>query len=104
MALNEEQIDKVKGLLASSAWNDVVKPILTLRANSAIKALILSPAEREGDLKDLDDSTLRARIRECEWMLSAFANEVAVFDHNRRMDELQRQADPDGSEPSTANP
>jgi hypothetical protein len=104
MAMNDEQIGKVRILLMSTGWNDVVKPSLALRANSAIKALILSPAEREGEFKDMDDAAIRARIREAEWMLTAFVNEVAVADHNRRMDELQRQADPDGSEPPTANP
>jgi hypothetical protein len=104
MALNEEQISKVRLLLQSSGWNDVVKPVIATRANTAIKALILTPAERTGEYKDMDDSTIRAQVREAEWLLAVFVNEVAVFDHNRRMDELQRQGSPDSSDPTTANP
>lgn len=100
MALNEEQIGKIRGLLQSSAWNDVVKPVIAIRANTAIKALILTPAERTGEFKDMEDSAIRAQIREAEWLLAVFVNEVAVFDHNRRVDELQRQESPD----TTANP
>jgi hypothetical protein len=99
MALNEEQIGKVRLLLMSSGWTDVVKPLLAQRANLAIKSLILSPAEREGEYKDLEDSAIRQRIREIEWLVSALPNEVAVFDHNRRLDELERQ-----SSAPTANP
>jgi len=101
VALNEEQVSKIRLLLASSGWTDVVKPALANRANAAIKALVLTPAEREGEYKNLDDSALRARIREAEWMLTAFPNEVVVFDHNRRLDELQGQ---NPESPTTANP
>lgn len=104
MALNEDQISKIRLHLQSSAWNDVIKPLLALRANSAIKALVLSPSERDGEYKEMDDATIRARIREVEWMLTAFVNEVAVFEHNRRLDELERQGSPDSSIPPTANP
>ena len=100
MALNEEQVGKIRVLLQSSAWNDVMKPVIATRANAAIKALILTPAERTGEYKDMDDSAIRAQVREAEWLLAVFVNEVAVFDHNRRVDELQRQDDPE----TTANP
>jgi hypothetical protein len=100
MALNEDQIGKIRGLLQSSAWNDVMKPAIAQRANAAIKALILTPAERSGEYKDMDDAAIRAQIREAEWLLAVFVNEVAVFDHNRRVEELQRQDDPE----TTANP
>jgi len=104
MALDAEQIQKTRSLLMSSGWNDVLKPLLAVRAHNAVKALILSPAERDGEFKDMADTELRARIREAEWILSVLPNEVAVYDHNRRLDELDRQTDPDGSTPSTANP
>lgn len=102
MALNEVQIGQIRGLLQSSAWNDVVRPVIATRANAAIKALILTPAERTGEFKEMEDSAIRAQIREAEWLLAVFVNEVAVFDHNRRMDELQRQDNPETQ--TTANP
>jgi len=86
--LNAEQIDKVRLTLGSAGWNDVMKPSLAARANEAIKALILSPDERIGELKDVRDDDLRARIRAIEWLLTVFQNEVAIHDHNRRLDEL----------------
>jgi hypothetical protein len=102
VALNEVQIGQIRGLLQSSAWNDVVRPVIATRANAAIKALILTPAERTGEFKEMEDSAIRAQIREAEWLLAVFVNEVAVFDHNRRMDELQRQDNPETQ--TTANP
>jgi hypothetical protein len=102
VALNEDEVAKVRLLLQSSGWNDVVKPAIAKRASAAIKALILSPAERSGEFKEMEDSTIRSQIREAEWLLTAFVNEITVFDHNRRLDELQRQQNPEA--PSTANP
>jgi hypothetical protein len=102
VALNEEQIAKIRLMLQSSAWNDVMKPAIATRANAAIKALILTPAERTGEFKDMDDSAIRAQIREAEWLLTAFVNEIAVFDHNRRVDELHGQNNPEAQ--TTANP
>jgi hypothetical protein len=102
MALNEEQIAKIRLMLQSSAWNDVMKPAIATRANAAIKALILTPSERTGEFKGMDDSAIRAQIREAEWLLTAFVNEIAVFDHNRRVDELHGQNNPEAQ--TTANP
>ena len=91
MALNEEQIGKVRQLLASSAWNDVVKPVVAKRAHDAIKALVLHPAERKGEYQGVDDNAIRVRIQEAEWMLNAWVNEVSVYEHNRRVEEIARQ-------------
>lgn len=97
--LNGEQIDKVRLVLASSGWNEVMKPALVNRGNQALKALVLAREERTANFKgtDLDtaDDILRAIIRDCEWMVGAWHNEIATFDHNRRRDELDRQ-DEDG--------
>jgi hypothetical protein len=95
MALNEEQIDKIRLVLQSTGWNDVMRPALENRGRGALKALALSRSERAeqfkgGDL-DTDDDILRAIIRDCEWMVSVWSNEVSVFDYNRRRDELDRQ-------------
>jgi|SRR3972149_12189854 len=105
MALNEEQIGKVRMILASSGWNDVMQPVLAKRAQDALKALVLHPSERMGEYKGVGDDTIRVKIQECEFMLTAWRNEVAMFDHNRRVDELARQSD--GANPQsadTANP
>lgn len=90
MALNEEQIGKVRQLLSSSAWNDVVRPVIANRANEALKALRLEPAERKGEYEGVDDVTIRARIREAEFMLGVWTNEISVYEHNRRLEELER--------------
>ena len=66
-------------------------PVIRNRANAAIKALVLHPSKRQGDFENLPDEDLRAMIREAEWMLSAWSNEVRIFDHNRARDELERQ-------------
>jgi hypothetical protein len=91
MALNEEQVGKIRQMLASSAWNDVVKPVLAQRGNQALRALTLFPSERTGDLQGLTDDQLRVQVKEVEWMLSCWSNEIAVFEHNRRIEELDAE-------------
>lgn len=66
-------------------------PSVANRGNESIKALCLSPSERKGEMHNVPDEDLRARIREAEYMIGAFQNEVRVFDANRARDELERQ-------------
>lgn len=103
MALNPDQIEKVRLTLVTSGWNDVMRPSITNRGHNAVKALVLTRSERTAVYKgsdfDTDDDVLRAMIRDCEWMVSAWDNEVRVADHNRRLDELDG-----GQPPATANP
>ena len=87
--LNDEQAGKLKMLLASSGWNDVVKPVLARRAHEAIKALVLHPEERSGDYKGVADESIRSQIKECEFVLNVWNNELAAYDHNRRLEELE---------------
>jgi len=101
--LDPEQIDKVRLALISGGWKDVMEPIIAKRARDAIQALVAFPSERSGEFKEMDDSQIRARIRESEWMLTVWRNEITVFDLNRMGDELARQRSQEGSDP-TANP
>lgn len=101
MALNEEQVQKVRLVLASSGWNEVMHPALVNRGRQAVKALCLSRSERTTAFKgtdfDTDDEVLRAMIRDTEWMTAVWANEIAVSEHNRRLDELDRQNSQQGT-------
>lgn len=87
--LSQEQVDKVKIVFSMSGWQDVIKPIIENRMRQKIKALMLFPAERAES--DRDDTALRAGIQELEWLLVSFVNEITVFEHNRRVDELHEQ-------------
>ena len=104
MALNEEQIQKVRLVLASSGWNDVMRPAIENRGRQAVKALCLAPTERAAAFKgsdfDTEDHVLRAIIRDSEWMLVCWDNELKVFEYNRRLDELDRQE----TNPASASP
>lgn len=102
--ITAEQADKLRLVLASSGWNDVIKPVIAQRAHEAIKTLCLADSERIGQFKELDDSSLRGIIREGEWMLSVWENELKVYDHNRRLDELGRQEAMMASPTPAANP
>jgi hypothetical protein len=100
--LTAGQVEKVKFTLAGSGWTDVMRPAIQQRANEALKALALDPSERAkigGEFKDLEDKDLRAIIRECQWMLVVWVNEVNVFEMNRRSEEIQRQQNGPGMEP-----
>ena len=94
MPLNEEQVQKVRLVLASAGWNDVMRPVYANRAHQAIKTLCLSRPERAGEFKDVDDETLRAIIRECEWMVNVWNNEIHVQEYNRKRDELDASGEP----------
>ena len=85
--------------LVTGGWTDVMKPAIENRGRSAVKALVLSRAERTQAYKgtdfDTDDDVLRAIIRDCEWMIVCWYNEIKASEHNRRLDELDRQNSPD---------
>lgn len=97
MPLSAEQINKLKVTLASEGWTEVMKPALLGRSKEALKALVLTIPEREkqgGEFRLVDDSGLRHAIREIEWMLAVWHNEIAAYDHNQRLDELERNSQP----------
>ena len=104
MALAPDQVDKVRTLLASPGWNDVILPAIKQRGQQAVKALVLSRSERANVVKgsdfDNEDDVLRAIIRDSEWMTVVWTNELLVAEHNRRLDELDRN----NSGPAGANP
>ena len=104
MALNDEQIQKVRLTLATSGWNDVMRPAIENRGRQALRALTLSRSERAVELKgtdmDTDDDILRAMIRDATWMTTCWTNEISVAEHNRRLDELDRQHTKDAGGPN----
>lgn len=99
--LSEEQVQKIRHTLSTSGWTDVMHPAIVNRGNSALKALTLSPDERRmvgGEFKDTDDFLLRAIIRDAEWMIACWQNEIKVFEMNRQLEEIQSQQN--GGEPT----
>jgi hypothetical protein len=96
--LEAEEIQKIRLVLSSSGWNDVIYPAIIDRGKGAVKALCKPASERDGPFKGMDDGTLRAMINQCEWMVSHWQNEILAFEHNRRLEELEP-----GS-PTAANP
>lgn len=102
MALNDDQLDLVRQTLATRGWNEVMQPFYLNRGRQALKLLALYPAERAGELKDLEDDQLRAVVRECEWMTNVWRNELQVAEHNRRLEEAERERE--AGNPPTANP
>lgn len=91
-----EEIDKVRLLLSTSGWNDVMRPRIENRLKGFIKLLVLHPSERAEEHRD--DSALRVRIQELEWMLVSWQNEITVADANRMGDELAQASLMNGTE------
>lgn len=87
--LTQEQAEKLRLLLFSGGWNEVMRPAIENRLRSHVKKLTLWPSERKAE--DQDDTKLRAQAEELQWMLSAFENELKVEEYNRQVDELHRQ-------------
>ena len=103
--IDDKQAQELRLTLFSSGWTNVMQPALRNRLMQATKALVLTRTERTGSFKgtdfDTDDDVLRAFIRDCEWLLVAFENELKVWERNRQLDELERQS----TDPSAgANP
>lgn len=91
--LSLDDVEKVRLVVHSSGWNDVMRPALLRRAGEAMKALVMSRSERaERYAKsafNAEDDVLRAIINDVEWFTTAWVNELLVADHNRRLEELQ---------------
>jgi hypothetical protein len=106
--LNPDQIDKLRVLLQTSGWNEVVKPAIAERGRQVQKMWAMMPSERPEPYKGVDDAIainmLRGRFSELEWMLLAFENEVKVHDYNRRLEELERQPSDPANPDAAANP
>lgn len=102
--LTAEQAQHVRATIWTTGWREVIHPSLQNRGAAALKALRLNPSERAVEFKGTefevaDDYFLRAIIRDIEWMLGIWDKELAVYDHNRRLDELDRQNSPVNGEP-----
>lgn len=92
--LTDDQATKLHLTVMSSGFKEIIEPAIGNRHKAALKALALSPSEREsggGEFKNADDATLRATLRECEWMLGVWHNELNVYRDNRVRDELAAQ-------------
>jgi hypothetical protein len=96
--LDEQQVAKLRLVLQTAGWNDVIRPLVLARGHEALKAIVVSPPERRGPMATVSDEDLRARIREAEWMVGIWPNLIAEYEHNSRLDEL------DSGTPATANP
>ena len=93
--LSSEEVEKLRGLLQTSAWREVVVPKLEARKKRMEEIGLMLPTERPEPYKGLDDqmatSLARGEARCCEWLLHAFENEVVVHDLNHKRDEQARE-------------
>ena len=87
--LSNEQVDKLSLMLQTSGWCEVVVPIFAQRGQTLIKLLCMAPERRE---EGMSDDTIRGRLEEIEYLLSAFQKEVRV-NHENRMREQQNGTD-----------
>ena len=101
MALNDEQVEKLRSVMSTVGWREIVVPVAENRIREISKLLMLFPSERPEPYKSLPehlaDHILRSEAKGVEWLIFSLRNEVAAYDFNRRRDELDRQADPNGS-------
>lgn len=106
--LAADQIEKLKMVMYSVGWKEVMKPVIEGRHKTVKDLSFLLPSERPAPYKDLDDHTatavLRGEAKALEWVLNAFQNEVAVYDFESRREELARQANGGEPAPTPANP
>lgn len=104
--LTQEQIDKVRLMFSTAGWSEVVQPMIENRFRHKTRMLIRHPSERGENA--LDDTAIRGALQELEWLLTWFQNEIEVYEHNRRVDELDPATLANGTEPigsgSPANP
>ena len=88
--LDAEQAEKVRNLLASSAWRDLMKPTLIERGRQFSRMAIGFGSERPKPYDQASTDFLRGVVHEIEWMLSAWEGDLAAYDTNRLRDEMER--------------
>ena len=93
-SLEEQDVEKLRQLLRSSAWNDVMKAAILGQVHTYRLMLELEPSER-GD-KPMSDETLRGVIKGLKWVLTRFEQEVQVYDSNRLREEQLVASSPNG--------
>lgn len=86
--LDAEDIEKLRYLLRSAAWQEVVRPVLLARKAILMQTLLL---DREERADKSDDQKVKGRIQEIDWIVTRFEQAVDEFDHNSAVDERQRQ-------------
>jgi hypothetical protein len=91
--LNEQQIQKVRSMMQSSGWTEVLVPLVAGRGSEFTKIALRMPANRAEPYKDVDDrdamNHIRGRIEEIKWVLEFFVNEINVHDFNARNEQTQ---------------
>jgi len=91
--LNQEQIEAVKVTLGTAGWKGVMQVIYANRGQQLIKALVMTPDKRSGELAGNSDEMIRGRISEIEWTLTAWHNELVNHEVNRRQEEARNGAE-----------
>ena len=87
--LEDDDIAKLRMLLGTSAWQEVLKPILMGRLE-VLKEMLVLPQSERGE-KGSDDSSLRGGIKELRWVLTKPEQIVAQYDHTQRLDERDKE-------------
>lgn len=87
-ALDEAEIEKLRYLIRSAGWSEIVRPVLLARKNILLQALVLDENERA---EKVSDQKIKGRIAEIDWILTRFEQAVQQYDHNVAVDERQRQ-------------
>lgn len=92
--MNDEQIEKVRVMLAGSGWREVMEPIYKMRRQMAVNALVQPLEQRSGDYKGASDDVVRGRIQEIDWTLTAWRNQVVNHEVNRLQEERNPNSAP----------
>lgn len=86
--IEPEDIEKLKHLLMSSGWNDVVKPAILGRKLQAIQELLVEPEART---TKATDSGIREGVKQLDWVMNRFDQVVKEYDLNQLNDERLKQ-------------
>lgn len=94
------EIQKLKTQLALSGWTDVQYPAMKNHRDGLVGIVLKCGAERPEPYRTIPDDIIRGEIRGVEWAMNVWQQEIAVSDHNRMRDELDRN----GQESETSSP
>jgi FixJ family two-component response regulator len=83
--ITSDDIDKLRMMLRSSAWSEVVVP--TWQARKEILTTLLLQQLSERSDKSMTDDVIRGCIKQLDWDLGTFEKTVGIFDHNQRNEE-----------------
>lgn len=92
MALDDDQIRKLRTTLATEGWREVIEPLVAERGHRFMKMAFGPVSERPEAYRDAEFDFFRGVVDNTQWMLTYWKAEIDVHNHNETL--LEQERDP----------